>query len=60
MKQVEEQSRSTPVMAETDVLVIGTGPGRLAAVSTKDGVMCSEANIERLQHALRKQGVRLF
>ncbi|UCE86192.1 MAG: FAD-dependent oxidoreductase [Deltaproteobacteria bacterium] len=31
MKQIEEPARRTPVMAETDVLVIGSGPGGLAA-----------------------------
>ena len=27
MRQIEEPSRVTPVMAETDVLVVGSGPG---------------------------------
>jgi len=31
MKQIKEQARVVPVMAETDVLVIGSGPGGLAA-----------------------------
>jgi hypothetical protein len=31
MKQIEEQLRMIPVMAETDVLVVGSGPGGLAA-----------------------------
>ena len=31
MKQVEEPARQTPVMAETDVLVVGGGPGGIAA-----------------------------
>jgi ribulose 1,5-bisphosphate synthetase/thiazole synthase len=31
MKQIQEPSRTTPVMAETDVLVVGSGPGGLAA-----------------------------
>ncbi len=31
MKQIEEPSRRIPVMAETDVLVIGSGPGGLSA-----------------------------
>ena len=31
MRQIEEPSRVTPVMAETDVLVVGSGPGGLSA-----------------------------
>lgn len=31
MKQIEEPARTVPVMAETDVLVVGSGPGGLAA-----------------------------
>ena len=31
MKQVEEPSRMIPVMAETDVLVVGSGLGGLSA-----------------------------
>jgi hypothetical protein len=31
VKQIEEPARSTPVLAETDVLVIGRGPGGLSA-----------------------------
>ncbi len=31
MKQIEEPAKATPVMAETDVLVVGGGPGGLAA-----------------------------
>ncbi|MBW2237396.1 MAG: FAD-dependent oxidoreductase [Deltaproteobacteria bacterium] len=31
MKQIEEPARTTPVLAETDVLVVGGGPGGLAA-----------------------------
>lgn len=40
--------------------VTGQGAGAAAAVSIKDDVKCSEVNIERLQGALRGQGVRLF
>ena len=31
MRQIEELSRVTPVMAETDVLVVGSGPGGFSA-----------------------------
>ncbi len=31
MKQIEETSRVIPVIAETDVLVVGSGPGGLSA-----------------------------
>ena len=40
MKEVKEPARTTPVMAETDVLVVGSGPGGLSAAiaSAREGV----------------------
>jgi heterodisulfide reductase subunit A-like polyferredoxin len=32
VKQIREPSRTLPVMAETEVLVVGSSPGGLAAV----------------------------
>jgi hypothetical protein len=40
--------------------VSGQGAGVAAAVSIKDGVTCSQVNIERVQKALKRQGVRIF
>jgi len=40
MKHIEEKHRMTPVLAETDILVVGSGPGGLAAAlaAAREGV----------------------
>lgn len=40
--------------------VTGQGAGVAAAVSVRDGVNCSAVNIEKVQKALERQGVRVF
>ena len=39
--------------------VTGQGAGVAAALSVKDGVECSVVNIDKVQAALEKQGVRI-
>jgi len=34
LKHIEEPARKTPVRTETDVLVVGSGPGGLSAALT--------------------------
>jgi len=50
VKHIEEPARKTPVMAETDVLVVGNEPGGLSAVTVNFG--CSGVDLD-------KQGVRV-
>ncbi|MFO7740725.1 MAG: FAD-dependent oxidoreductase, partial [Anaerolineae bacterium] len=40
MRRIREPSRPVPVLAETDVLVVGSGPGGLAAAlgAAREGV----------------------
>ena len=64
MKEIQEPARATPVMAETDVLVVGGGPGGLsaalaAAVSLENGTTCRDVDVSLVQSALEKQGVRI-
>lgn len=40
--------------------VTGQGAGAAAAVSLKDGVTCRAVDVERVQRALQRQGVRCF
>jgi hypothetical protein len=40
--------------------VTGQGAGVAAAVSVKDGVSCGAVDVNRVQKALKKQGVRIF
>ncbi len=57
---IRESPRTVPVMAETDVLVVGSGPSGLAgAQSIKNNVSCHRVNMNTVQERLKKQGVRI-
>src|SRR5210317_1220254 len=43
MKEIQEAARTVPVMAETDVLVVGSGPGGLAAA-----LACARQGVETM------------
>lgn len=62
MKHIDEPARKTPVMAETDVLVVGSGPGGISAAlaAAREGVdtMLVE-RLTRVQQAFEKQEVRV-
>jgi ribulose 1,5-bisphosphate synthetase/thiazole synthase len=61
MKQIKETAKAVDVIAETDILVVGSGPaGLAAAVSIKDNVTYSAVDIKKVQKALKKQQVRIF
>ena len=62
MKHIGEPARKTPVMAETDVLVVGSGPGGLSAALAAARESVDTMLVERLtrvQQALEKQEVRV-
>jgi hypothetical protein len=61
MKQIKEAPKVVDVMAETDILVVVSGPTGLAAVavSVKDKVSCGAIDIQKLQKFTKKQGVRI-
>jgi alkyl hydroperoxide reductase subunit AhpF len=48
MTQIEEPSKNVPVMAEIDVLVVGSGPGGLSAAlaSAREGVDAGGIGVE--------------
>ena len=47
MQEIREPSRVTPVMAETDVLVVGSGPGGLSAAIAAAGEGVETMLVER-------------
>ncbi len=47
MKHIEEPSRQIPVMAETDILVVGSGPGGLSAALAASRMGVDTMLIER-------------
>lgn len=60
MKTVTLPQKPIPVIAETDVLVVGSGPGGLAAaVSLKTGKSTADVCVTDVQTELKRQGVRI-
>ncbi len=61
MRSVYEKEKQLPILAETDVLVVGGGPaGLAAAVAVKTGKTTSQVDIQTVQKKLVKQGVRIM
>jgi 2-polyprenyl-6-methoxyphenol hydroxylase-like FAD-dependent oxidoreductase len=59
MEKVNEAARSVDVALEADVLVVGSGPGGLAAaVSLKRDEAFDRLNIGAVQKELARQGAR--
>ncbi len=60
MRSVYEQERQLPILAVTDVLVVGGGPaGLAAAVAVKTDKTTSKVDIQTVQKRLVNQGVRI-
>ena len=58
--KLKEPSREISVVHETDVLVVGSDPGGVAAaMSVKHQQDFSELNIHLVQTELLRQGVRI-
>jgi thioredoxin reductase len=60
MTTILEPARETPVIHDTEVLVVGSGPGGLAAaIAVARGVALEAVDVAAMQDVLRGQGVRV-